>query len=63
MAHYEWLTIPLPPPHFQPSTVLAQYYDAVKMYATVVNETLDRGDNPFDGLAITKRLWNRTFDG
>ncbi|XP_059159714.1 atrial natriuretic peptide receptor 1-like [Physella acuta] len=46
----------------EPSTVLAQYYDAVKMYATVVNESLTAGENPFDGLAITRRLWNRTFD-
>ncbi|CAG5121054.1 unnamed protein product, partial [Candidula unifasciata] len=47
----------------EPDASLARYYDAVSMYATVVNETIAEGGNPYDGLAITKRIWNRTFPG
>ncbi|KAK0044789.1 atrial natriuretic peptide receptor 1, partial [Biomphalaria pfeifferi] len=46
----------------QPTITLSQYYDAVRIYGTVLAETIDKGGNPFDGLSITKQMWNRTFD-
>ncbi|KAH9498154.1 Receptor-type guanylate cyclase gcy-28, partial [Bulinus truncatus] len=47
----------------EPTITLSQYYDAVRMYATVLNESISEGGNPYDGLDITRRLWNRTFSG
>ncbi|KAH9498148.1 hypothetical protein Btru_008389 [Bulinus truncatus] len=47
----------------EPTITLSQYYDAVRMYATVLNESISEGGNPYDGLGITRRLWNRTFSG
>ncbi|KAK3769288.1 hypothetical protein RRG08_057857, partial [Elysia crispata] len=46
-----------------PSSSLSRYYDAVCMYATAVNDTLAEGGNPYDGLAVTSKIWNRTFYG
>ena len=38
-------------------------HDAVMLYSLAVNETLAKGDDIMDGLAMTKRMWNRTFVG
>ncbi|KAK3714133.1 hypothetical protein RRG08_016295 [Elysia crispata] len=46
-----------------PSSSLSRYYDAVCMYATAVNDTLAEGGNPYDGLAVISKIWNRTFYG
>ncbi|GFO37650.1 guanylate cyclase, partial [Plakobranchus ocellatus] len=47
----------------KPSRFLPGYYDAMHIYAIAVNDTLSEGGNPFDGMAVTRRIWNRTFYG
>ncbi|XP_076462188.1 atrial natriuretic peptide receptor 1-like [Babylonia areolata] len=47
----------------QPSSAILQYYEAVVLYAHVLNETLAADEDPKDGLAITRKMWNRTFQG
>ncbi|KAK3797487.1 hypothetical protein RRG08_042087 [Elysia crispata] len=46
-----------------PTQWVPGYYDAVMMYAQVLNESLAEGGSPTDGLAITRSLVNRTFSG
>ncbi|KAH9498563.1 hypothetical protein Btru_007379 [Bulinus truncatus] len=43
------------------SAYVACYYDAVKMYASVLNDTLNEGGDPTNGTALTHRMWNNTF--
>ena len=40
---------------------VAGFYDALLIYCLVLNETLEDGDNPYDGKQITRRMWGRTF--
>ncbi|CAG5128953.1 unnamed protein product, partial [Candidula unifasciata] len=43
--------------------ILAGYYNAIMMYLTVVNETVNEGGTIRDGKEIVKRMSNRTFFG
>ncbi|XP_063236089.1 atrial natriuretic peptide receptor 1-like [Bacillus rossius redtenbacheri] len=45
------------------STFVTAFYDAVLLYAVALNETLAAGGSERDGAAITRRMWNRTFEG
>ncbi|KAK7498201.1 hypothetical protein BaRGS_00010461, partial [Batillaria attramentaria] len=47
----------------EPSVSIATYYDSVMVYAQVLNETLAAGEDPKNGTAMTRRMWNRTFEG
>ncbi|XP_071824876.1 atrial natriuretic peptide receptor 1-like isoform X7 [Apostichopus japonicus] len=39
------------------------FYDAVILYSLAVNETLAEGGDIRDGYAMTRKMWNRTFEG
>uniref|UniRef100_A0A8C1LED5 Guanylate cyclase n=1 Tax=Cyprinus carpio TaxID=7962 RepID=A0A8C1LED5_CYPCA len=45
------------------SFLAAIAHDSVWLYAQTLNETLAKKENPYDGLAITRRMWNRTITG
>ncbi|XP_046686869.1 atrial natriuretic peptide receptor 1 isoform X2 [Homalodisca vitripennis] len=45
------------------STFVTAFYDAVLLYSVALNETLQSGGSQRDGLSITRRMWNRTFEG
>ncbi|XP_052458767.1 atrial natriuretic peptide receptor 1 isoform X3 [Carassius gibelio] len=45
------------------SVLAAIAHDSVWLYAQALNETLAENGNPYDGLAITRRMWNRTITG
>lgn len=38
-------------------------YDAVLLYALAVNETLESGKNIRNGLEVSKRTYNRVYQG
>ncbi|KAG8273710.1 hypothetical protein J6590_014343 [Homalodisca vitripennis] len=44
------------------STFVTAFYDAVLLYSVALNETLQSGGSQRDGLSITRRMWNRTFE-
>ncbi|XP_022109306.1 atrial natriuretic peptide receptor 1-like [Acanthaster planci] len=39
------------------------FHDAVILFSLAVNETLGEHGNLSDGLSLTRKMWNRTFDG
>ncbi len=39
------------------------FHDAVILYALAINETIAEGGDIYDGYAVTRRMWNRTFRG
>ncbi|XP_067259450.1 atrial natriuretic peptide receptor 1 isoform X2 [Chanodichthys erythropterus] len=45
------------------SVLAAIAHDTVWLYAHALNETLAENGNPYDGLAITRRMRNRTIKG
>ncbi|XP_074661702.1 atrial natriuretic peptide receptor 1-like isoform X2 [Tubulanus polymorphus] len=45
------------------NSFVGAFHDAVILYALALNETLRDGYNITDGAEITKRMWNRTFEG
>ncbi|XP_043090655.1 atrial natriuretic peptide receptor 1 isoform X2 [Puntigrus tetrazona] len=45
------------------SFLAAIAHDSVWLYAQTLNETLAEKENPYDGLAMTRRMWNRTITG
>lgn len=45
------------------STRVTAFYDAVLLYALALNETLEHGGLQSNGAEISKRMWNRTFEG
>ncbi|BFZ14046.1 hypothetical protein BsWGS_17085 [Bradybaena similaris] len=45
------------------NSFVGAFHDAVILYALALNETIEAGGNVSDGLAITRRMWNRTFEG
>lgn len=47
----------------QVSVLAAIAHDTVWLYAHALNETLAENGNPYDGLAITRRMRNRTITG
>jgi atrial natriuretic peptide receptor A len=48
---------------FYMNTFITAFYDAVLLYALALRETIDAGGDPRNGTAVTKRMWNRTFEG
>ncbi|ESP02581.1 hypothetical protein LOTGIDRAFT_91690, partial [Lottia gigantea] len=47
----------------EPNVLLPRFYDSVLIYAQILNETLTEGGDPLNGLAMTERMKNRTFNG
>lgn len=47
----------------QVNSFVGAFHDAVLLYALALNETLSQNGSITDGEAITKRMWNRTFEG
>ncbi|XP_071098893.1 atrial natriuretic peptide receptor 1-like [Haliotis cracherodii] len=45
------------------NSFVGAFHDAVVLYALALNETLQANGSVSDGSAITKRMWNRTFEG
>ncbi|KAL5020578.1 hypothetical protein ScPMuIL_003470 [Solemya velum] len=45
------------------NSFVGAFHDAVILYALALNETLEANMSISDGEAITRRMWNRTFDG
>ncbi|KAI4903341.1 hypothetical protein NFI96_034376, partial [Prochilodus magdalenae] len=45
------------------SVLAAIAHDSIWLYAHALNETLAEDADPFDGLAVTRRMWNRTITG
>lgn len=45
------------------STFVTAFYDAVILYSIALNETIAMGGSQSDGSAITRRMWNRTYQG
>ncbi|GJQ80785.1 hypothetical protein Trydic_g9376 [Trypoxylus dichotomus] len=43
--------------------VIGAFYDGVYLLGMALNETIVEGGNITDGLAITRRMWNRDFHG
>lgn len=42
---------------------IGAFYDGVYLLGMALNETLSERGNLSDGVAITKRMWNRDFYG
>lgn len=47
----------------QVNSFVGAFHDAVLLYALALNETLAANGSISDGATITKRMWNRTFEG
>ncbi len=47
----------------QIENLVGAFHDAVILYALALNETLQAGGSISDGADITRRMWNRTFEG
>ncbi|ELT96795.1 hypothetical protein CAPTEDRAFT_124162 [Capitella teleta] len=45
------------------NSFVGAFHDAVILYALALNETLAAGFNATNGMEVTRRMWNRTFDG
>ncbi|XP_046368236.2 atrial natriuretic peptide receptor 1-like isoform X3 [Haliotis rufescens] len=45
------------------NSFVGAFHDAVILYALALNETLEANGSISDGAAITRRMWNRTFEG
>ncbi|XP_072028113.1 atrial natriuretic peptide receptor 1-like [Amphiura filiformis] len=41
----------------------AATYDSIILYSLAINETLAENGNVSDGLALTKKMWDRSFEG
>jgi hypothetical protein len=39
------------------------FYDGVYLLGMALNETLSEGEDIHNGTAITRRMWNRNFNG
>lgn len=48
---------------FQINFVVGAFYDGVYLLGMALNETLWEGGNIRDGMAITRKMWNRDFHG
>ena len=49
--------------HVQVNSFVGAFHDAVILYALALNESLEAGVSISNGSEITRRMWNRTFDG
>jgi hypothetical protein len=47
----------------QVNSFVGAFHDAVILYALALNESLEAGVAITNGSEITRRMWNRTFDG
>ena len=47
----------------QVNSFVGAFHDAVILYALALNESLEAGVSISNGSEITRRMWNRTFDG
>jgi len=47
----------------QVNSFVGAFHDAVILYALALNDTLTEGEDPRNGTAVTRRMWNRTFTG
>ena len=47
----------------QVNSFVGAFHDAVILYALALNDTLTAGEDPRNGTAVTRRMWNRTFKG
>jgi hypothetical protein len=47
----------------QVNSFVGAFHDAVILYALALNETLEAGHNATNGMEVTRRMWNRTFEG
>ena len=47
----------------QVNSFVGAFHDAVILYALALNETLEAGLDATNGTEITRRMWNRTFEG
>ena len=47
----------------QVNSFVGAFHDAVILYALALNETLQAGHNVTNGTEITRRMWNRSFEG
>ncbi|XP_072020467.1 atrial natriuretic peptide receptor 1-like [Amphiura filiformis] len=56
---YNWTR----PPGDDVNYFTSSTHDAIILYSLAVNETLAENGDITDGLAMTKRMWNRTFQG
>ena len=45
------------------NSFVGAFHDAVILYALALNDTLTEGEDPRNGTAVTRRMWNRTFNG
>ncbi|XP_052826119.1 atrial natriuretic peptide receptor 1 [Octopus bimaculoides] len=45
------------------NSFVGAFHDAVILYALAINETLAANESISNGTAITRRMWNRTFEG
>lgn len=45
------------------SPFVTAFYDGILLYAIALNETIESGGSPRDGLEVTKRMTNRRFEG
>lgn len=43
--------------------VIGAFYDGVYLLGMALNDTLSEGGDIRDGLAITRRMWDRNFHG
>lgn len=48
---------------FQVHIMATACVDILLLYATVLNETLNAGDNPLKGREMQNRFWDRHFEG
>ncbi|XP_038045138.1 atrial natriuretic peptide receptor 1-like [Patiria miniata] len=51
------------PPGEQYNFFTGTFHDAVILFSLAVNETLGEHGNLSDGYLLTRKMWNRTFDG
>lgn len=42
---------------------MGAFHDSMLLYGMALNETLMNGGDPTDGYVISRRMWNRTFQG
>lgn len=47
----------------QVNTIPASFHDGLLLYVQAVTETLAHGGTVTDGVGITQRMWNRSFQG
>ncbi|XP_015786480.1 atrial natriuretic peptide receptor 1 isoform X2 [Tetranychus urticae] len=45
------------------NTFVTAFHEAVILYAIALNETISDGYNITNGTIVTKKMWNRTFEG